>query len=210
MNINKDNYSINETRNQVEKYLLELKRQFILAKGLDIKYNDESEFFDYFRNWLLEMKIIGKKYTKYLDYLGLKYKDENTVEVGKTCFDSVVMPFNTKIISPIESLWAEEYQERVFSEDILVNSKTLSFSTYMTQNPTLGNVPGQSCISNWNQVKNNKDIIVGMYGSIDDKDVINKINELQELKDKIYRDCTFNYTTDDNSYYCVLETQKTR
>lgn len=181
-------------------YLIE---QFKQANG--IKRSDEKSqlFISEFTEWIKERQDISTTYIELLDYMGLSYfATPSVVEVGKGSVDSIVMPYDTLIITPysrfLEELNTENNKRvtnayfkvvngkpfKVFPSDeaILRPIKNCDDLTFMTQNPYT-----PKCIKNWDQLHNNSinDIIVGVYGNIHEKDAETKIKQLKQFRDRL-------------------------
>ena len=141
---------------------------------------------------------VSKHYLALLEYMELsKFADCDTAEVGKGRYDTIVKPFNTTIITPHISGLETLGNERIINAELVVmgetpvlfgtnkNGKPISSSsnlTFMTQNPY---TPIE--IRNWEDLHNSgeNDIIVGVYGSIYDKDIESKLKQIQELEEKL-------------------------
>ena len=151
-----------------------------------------------FSEWIKSRHSISNNYLDLLEYMELSqisYPD--TVEVGKGQYDSIVKPFNTTIITPHIAGLETLGNERVINSEFVVigntpvlfgnnrNGKPIATSsalTFMTQNPY---TPVE--IRNWENLHNsgNHNIIVGVYGSIHDKDIETKIRQLESLKQRL-------------------------
>lgn len=203
----------------MEQYLNNLIEQFKSSTGLkniDIK---SEQFIDEFTQWLKNRQLMGKEYAYFLDYMGFRFADSDCAEVGKGEYDSVVKPFDTVLITsatPIKKVNPNRIitgNMRVYeSVPVLVrhnkggNQLDLIPSdiihTYMTQNPY-----GQSLISGWENLHNsgNNNIILGIFGSIHDKDIESRIKQLELLRDKLTcGDYKEDYSTSGDSYYYAI------
>ena len=193
-------------------------------KYLKQKTNDEllKELFD----WKDEQDIISQEYLTYLDYLGLEFKDSNCAELDKNEFDTLVRPFDTKIISSYAEeitgvgnnrlidgivLATEEDDEKIYlvqpnAKGLQVIPKTL-IDTYMTQNPlTIGDAFIMANIHN----KGVYNYILGFYGNRYDKD--KKLNEemIRELEQFLKYDYNIDYETNKDHYFYVISTPKSK
>ena len=181
----------------MEKYLSLLIEQFKQATGTkNVDINSQS-FMSEFSEWIKSRQNISNNYLDLLEYMELsQISDPDTAEVGKGQYDSIVNPFNTTIITP-HSKGLETLGNRVINSDFVVMGdtpvlfgpnqsgnpvSTSSSLTFMTQNPY---TPVE--IRNWEQLHNsrNHNIIVGVYGSIHDKDIETKIRQLESLKQRL-------------------------
>ena len=180
----------------MRQYLNILIEQFRLATGSKIADIHSETFVSDFSAWLINRQKIAKEYVSFLDYMGFHYADIDTAEVDKSEYDSVVKPFETTLITraPIKSINPERIiigSMRVYdSVPILVNAsqkKGISqviqvpndiIHTFMTQNPFT-----KQNISGWESLHNSgkNDIILGIYGSIHDKDIESKFEQMESL-----------------------------
>ena len=182
----------------MEKYISLLIEQFKQATGIkNVDINSQSFMLE-FSEWIKPRHSISNNYLDLLEYMELSqisYPD--TVEVGKGQYDSIVKPFNTTIITPHIAGLETLGNERVINSEFVVigntpvlfgnnrNGKPIATSsalTFMTQNPY---TPTQ--IANWEQLHNGRenDIIVGIYGSVYDKDTESKIKQIEDLRDRL-------------------------
>ena len=205
----------------MEKYLNLLIKQFKQATGIkNIDVNSQS-FISEFSEWIKSRQDISRNYLALLDYMELsKVAGYDTTEIGKGRYDTIVKPFNTTIITPhiagLESLG----NERVINSEFVVigntpvlfgsnkNGKPIDTSstlTFMTQNPY---TPFE--IRNWEDLHNsgNYDIIVGIYGSINDKDVETKIRQLENLKSRLTDSFKEEETVINGAYYYAIASER--
>ena len=194
----------------MEQYLNNLLEQFRLATNSKIDINSK-EFLKAFANWIRERQIIGEGYTE-----SLRFQDSDCAEVGKGSYDTVVRPFNTTIITPnAVSFEMDRVKNRVVNGNIEVldssvvlvrNNKPIYLvsdiiSTYMSQNPY-----SVSEFLNLINVSNSvgSNIILGVYGSIYDKDKSAKVDELRDLSKRLNYAFISNYETSNDTYYYVV------
>ena len=182
----------------MEKYLSLLIDQFKQATGTKSVDVNSQSFISEFSEWIKSRQDISRNYLALLEYMDLsKFADYDTAEIGKGRYDTIVKPFNTTIITPHIAGLETLGNERVINSEFVVmgdtpvlfgsnkNGKPIDTSsalTFMTQNPY---TPVE--IRNWEDLHNsgNYDIIVGVYGSINDKDVETKIRQLESLKSRL-------------------------
>ncbi len=197
-------------------YLIE---QFKKAK--DIKTSDiySKSFVTEFSYWLKQREIIGQEYINYLDNLELDYKSSRCAEVGKGEHDTLVKPFETKIISSNVNDITEVNSDRLIKgmvkfrdgsaflctgkKDSLNYSRisNLEISTFMIQNPySYKMVSGIADVHN----KGTHNIIIGAYGSLYDKDKYKKVEQLKLIKAQLNNDFIEEYDTFDDSYYYII------
>ncbi len=187
------------------------------VKSVDLK---SKAFLSELNEWLSEIKKMGQVYTNFLDTNNIEYKDSSCVEVGKGEYDSVVKPYSTTILTEmpigvpknrvISSNFAVVNGEptiiRSTSSLILsmkVPKKTIN--TYMTQNPY-----SKELLEDWDEIHNfgHGNIVVGMYGSLNDRDREEKLYLLKSLRSYISPSCKFDNGTLDGNYYAVLSSKK--
>ncbi len=181
-------------------YLIE---QFKQANGIKSDDAKSQLFISEFTEWIKERQDVSTTYIELLDYMGLSYfATPSVVEVGKGSVDSIVMPYDTLIITPysrfLEELNTEDNKRVTNAYFRVVNGKPFKVIpgeettlkpikdsedlTFMTQNPYT-----PKCVKNWGQLHNNfrNDIIVGVYGNIHDKDTETKIKLLKQFRDRL-------------------------
>ena len=208
-------------KNNVDRYLDNLIVQFIQATGYKNK-NVNSVGFKYeFLGWIEERKKISNKYLKLLDYMNLTedIDKESSVEVGKGKYDTIVRSFKTNRITPyVEDLDEERTMNAIFKvmdgQPTLITNNGLNIAriesnipiTFITQNPY-----NESLINGWSSLHNMglNNIVVGMYGNINDKDMEQKIETLKALKDKLLREYQEEFSILDDSY-CYAIASKTK
>ena len=201
-----------------------LKREFVRATDY-IGYDFEDEFFNSeFSNWLFDRTLMLGDYLDLLAVLGVSFDNLTTAEVGKTPYDSAVLPFRTSIITSYDKDFENEQnifglEERLHFGDMVVynsiprivyyNKKddfvdlySTSVNTFMTQNPaSIWN------IYNWEKLHNSGlyDIILGVYGNNYDIDKTSKIKMLSDFKNSLirdtYKECYYEF--DDEYFYVV-------
>ena len=79
------------------------------------------------------------------------------------------------------------------------------FNTFMTQNPY-----SPKHIMYWDEIHNRgeKEIILGVFGDIHDKDTKYKLNELKEFKNKLIGSYSEDYMVEDDTYCYVIASNK--
>ena len=210
----------------MSEYLNKLIEQFKRAKG--IKYADvnSKEFMNEFEEWLSSRKIVGCDFAEFIDCMACYPTVFNgeTVEVGKGIRDTISLDCNIGVITP-------------YSEGLDTMNPGIVIANFEVQNdgfPTISRNSGNGiiyggvdisrvrrflthnpydagCIRNWERLHNNKEnITVGVFGSIYDKDMEQKIRQIQELKNKmvLYSFKESYDTSGENYYYAVSSTRK--
>ena len=209
----------------MDKYLELLMEQYKQATGtVNIDIHSKA-FASEFTHWISTREKCIDNYLELLEYMKLyNYVDSDTIEIGKGCFDSVVKPFNTTIVTPHCLGLKNRPNKQIIDADFKVYSsgpalirdnkdgskKVIPFDsdifiTFMTQNPYY-----ISLLKNWDQLHNsgNSGIIVGVYGSINDKDISRKIESLRLLRDRLDGHYLEEYTVINDSYYYAVATNR--
>ena len=203
-------------------YLIEQFKQATGTKNIDI---NSQLFISEFSEWIRSRQNISENYLNLLEYMELyRFADPDTAEIGKGQYDSIVKPFDTTIITPHSEGLETLDQSRIITSDFRVfdgtpvltktNEKGINqidpitsttTLTFMTQNPY---TPEQ--IRNWEQLHNSgeNNIIVGIYGSIYDKDIEQKIKELEALRDKLYESYKEEHTVIDDTYCYAIASER--
>lgn len=198
-------------------------KQIMGFKNLTLKELKNPNFKKEFILWIQERQKYGYRYLDFLYEINQQILDRTTAEVGKTELDSIVMPFDTTIISEGEFEDIEDKSRLIRSKFIVYEEMPVLYfdscnypklvalperriDTFMTQNPY-----SPYSISNWNGLHNsgNFDIVVGVYGDIHDKNIENNLKMLELLKEGIIgNDYKFDYNTDGNIYYAAVASKR--
>lgn len=204
----------------MNKYLDLLVKQFKEAEGINnVDFYSES-FVKDFSNWITRNQIIGKDYLSFLDYM-FYYEDifdSKTVEVGKGFLDSVLLNTDATIITPHSECLKQMKSGLIFLSSFNVyngipvitdkegykSSLGYAFENYITQNPY--NIEE---IKNWEQLPNmnHSNIVVGVYGSLKDKNKETKIRELRNLREKLDYNYKETYGIVDDSYFYAISNE---
>jgi len=202
-------------------YLISLEIQFMQAtRAKNIDINSES-FRKELVTWLKERKNIGDLYRNLLAFMDLsQVSGPDTAEIGKGKYDSIVKPYDdTILITPYAKgletiakarLITANFKVQGYTPLLITPSGLIDFLpsfglTFMTQNPY---TPAN--IENWDNIHNIGDynIIVGMYGSIYDKDKEAKIKELEAFRDQLDESINQEYCELDGSYCYVIASRR--
>ena len=208
----------------MKSYSKELVKQFMLARGIKQIDRDSKSLLLEFSEWMKERLIVAEYYLDLLSDMGLlKVEDASTAEIGKGEFDSIVKPFNTTIITPFDSQIKGVSDDRIIranfevcrGEPALYRDETYDarltdyvceyISTYMTQNPY-----SPTGIKNWEQLHNflGRNIIVGVYGNIYDKDAASKIKLITSLRDSLEGEYVEEDSVDKDIYCYAVASQR--
>ncbi len=191
-------------------YLIE---QFKHAKGIKKADIYSKRFITEFADWLHERKLIGEEFVSYLDYLGYFYKNANCAEIGKGDRDTIVKPFNTKLITlsdvndiPKDRLIVGNFKVYennacvLKDKEIVVTPNTV-INTYLVHNPySFNSIKGIENLHN----NATHSIIVGIYGNCSDKDRAKKMERIDDLVSKLDGNVTRDYDTFEGAYYYVV------
>lgn len=203
--------------NNMEKIII----QYALATGKNKVIINSRDFILEFGAWLKNYQKIAEEYTKFLNECGFKFGNSFCAEVGKNSYDSVVIPYQTKIITPDSSEFKNMDSDRIIEGNIIINDMTpilirkdkenveiprLVIDTYMTQNPYTS-----KDIKGWEKLHNSGEfnIMIGAFGNIQDKDKEDKIAELKNFEDKLTTDdYKIEYETDGDKYFYVVGSKR--
>lgn len=204
-------------------YLSKLIEQFKSATGVNHVDIDSEEFIREFSEWIIARKNLRNHYNSFVEYLDV-YPNINgkTVEVDKGIFDSIALDSNMTMITPYTDGVDKAKGDLIKANftvyegiPVVVKNKngvnnlefldTSFINRFITQNPY-----DISYIKNWEQLHNKgHNITVGIFGSIYDKDVSQKISELKEFK-KGFNDDNFSedYVTENDMYCYALSSSR--
>ena len=182
---------------KIEDKMYELFKQFCDAYGVKNPKLDDQVMVKAFYDWLYEEKKDNDAFDlDQLDLLGVDYKDARTIEVGKGIDDSLVLPYST-VILPKDMEGFEEYGKRVVIGNLkfhgnlpfiiqkgvhIDHSIPLDlYNTFMTQNPY-----SPYDLNDWEKLPAGfHDLVVGVYGDINDYDMEAKKEMLYKFLQKI-------------------------
>lgn len=192
-----------------------LVRVFLSANGLkstDIDLN--SEFFvSEFAHWIKERRKIGLDYLSFIEPLAkLNSTKEVVAEIGKGESDTLITGDNHIIITPFTknikrekpellvegSLWVERCRPIIIRGNRSVDISKCNIKRFITHNPySKGN------IRNWETLHNSEkyNITVGIYGSVYDHDIEDKIKVLNQLRDKLNDNCFYEKNVERGDIY---------
>ena len=203
-----------------------LRKQF--ADSIGYKGDFDSKEFDIeFLSWLkIRLEILGD-YEYLLEELDIDFMNDNTAEVDKSPFDSVVLPFNTKIITPyidrfvnyhdsfnfdkrlipgnIEVEYGVPYLRSLFDNNISNYISNLDVDNFMTQNPYDGFEKYK-----FHELHNTGiyGVVLGIYGNTYDKDYNSKLKSLYDVK-SLFLDSDYveNYYVFGDKYFYVVASE---
>ena len=203
-----------------------LKKQF--ADSIGYKGNVVSKEFDIeFLSWLKNRLEILGDYEYLLEELDIDFMNDNTAEVDKSPFDSVVLPFDTRIITPyidrfinyhnsfnfdtrlipgnVEVEYGAPYVKSLFDEKAINYISNLDVDVFMTQNPY-----GGFDKYKFHELHNTGiySVILGVYGNTFDKDFSFKIKSLYDVKERFLdADYLENYYVFGDKYFYIVASE---
>ena len=190
------------------KYILCLYEQYCNSIGKE--YIELNIFTDInFINWIESLVNKTKLYSKYLDYLNIPIYKDNAIELGKGKFDTLGEELVT-IVSPFaETLGLQNSNFSITEEGLLIFTDSSLYSIndcdlFLTQNPyNISSLNSTELIHN-----TGLNICIGMYGNINDKDKISKLNTLKKLYQNLADDTKIYYETINDTYLCCLKSDR--
>ena len=209
----------------MEEYFKLLFEQYKKATGTEVIDLNSRSFSSEFVEWMGNREKEGNNYLELLKYMKLyNFADEDTIEVGKGCFDSVVKNYATTIVTPYTSGLISSHNKRIieanfkvfdsipvlvnYDEDGFRRVKQLDpnvFFTFMTQNPYYA-----ALLNNWETLHNsgNDAIIVGVYGNNGDRNREDTLKLLRDFRDKLEKPYKEEYAVINGSYYYAVATDR--
>ena len=201
------------------KYLGKLVEQFKSATGDKEGNLSSSSFRSAFIDWLYERKSMGSEYLRFVDYMDVYPSiGDGALEVGKTKYDSVVVGTEVPILTPYTEGFKSDTQ-RIIRGNLTVND-SIPLITYerngrtvrrhlvdpsirfITQNPY-----NETCIEDWEQIHNEGgNITVGVFGSMHDKDVSTKLEQMKAFREKLERAYKEEFETSKDTYFYAVTT----
>lgn len=194
----------------LNKYLLCLYKQYCSAKGIDCKIENYHELSFEFTKWIAQNKLLSKEYFDYLVHLGV-LSCKKVIEVDKGRYDSIAQE-EIKVVSRHASSLGLENKELILIGGVPLieeSGKLIIPDTdiLLTHNPYFS-----ESLTNWWRIHNagEYDISIGMYGSIYDEDFNEKIKLIEQLSSKMSDDHRVDYDTDQDRYFCTLNSTRNK
>lgn len=170
---------------------------------------------DDFISWIADNHLLCYKYREYLLDIGVLEDDSylekgnDYLEIGKGLYDSISNRATNRSSLFGETMHATNTSFVLLEEQpIVIGYKGIMIpkqKTILTHNPHI-------CydISNWHRIHNagEYDISVGMYGTIYDEDIVNKIKQIELLAKEMTDDYTIDYDIDKGNYFCSLNSKR--
>ena len=192
----------------MNKYLLNLYKQFCDAMGLTFNPYEIQKFYKEFIEWIVINKRLIDDYEQFLNSLG--YFNEKTItEVGKGKYDSF-KTIKTCIVSPYAQTLGLENSElfMVGNFPMIQTSESIikpNTDIILTHNPYI-----EMQIRNWIKIHESKlhDISIGVYGNIHDEDFTEKIKLIEYISNKMNDEQSVDYETDKDNYFCSVNSRR--
>lgn len=190
-------------------------KSFLSAKGLkssNIDLNSES-FVSEFAGQVKERKTIGLDYLSFIfSSLKLSNNQELIAEVGKGIVDTLITNTNHLMITSFTknikrekpellvegSLWVERCRPIIIRGNKPIDISKCNIKRFITHNSySKGN------IRNWETLHNSEkyNITVGIYRSVYDHDIEDKIKVLNQLRDKLNDNCFYEKNVERGDIY---------
>lgn len=192
--------------------------QYQKANGYKFVDLNSKSFRNDYLSWLEERKHQGYRYLDFLYEMKENILERTTAEVGKNEIDCLTLPFDTTIISPYDYNDIDDPTRfipaimKVVDEQIVLQLPPSNgiklmvlpkkIDLLMTENPYT-----QHSILDWDSLHNseNYDIAIGIYGSINDKDIKEKLRLLKDIKEKLlFGDYKYDLYYDNDIYYGAI------
>lgn len=200
------------------KYYEKLFELYAKAIGLKITKENFNKMYNLYEKdflyWLNRYKDATFEYRLYLTkYFNIDLDSSSVAELGKGNLDSVVRD-DALMITPYGYTFTDLYHKNsklIITKDNIkldfgiCEENTVGIDLYITQNPYLYT----SVMSDLKKLNDlyNKNIILGMYGKLDDEDKSSKIKILKQFKrgiDKDNQKFDMDYNEHKNNYFCVI------
>lgn len=190
----------------MDEYINCLYKQFLAANGGKVSKNSKINYNE-FGYWLAKNRLLLKEYSDYLQYLNVYYEDFETAEIGKGRYDtlatedmSIISPYGNTLDCSNAKFIIKNNLPYAYTDGIIIE---LSQKNFLTHNPYK-----DFEIAEWYKLHNNdRSISIGMFGLISDKNYKAKIALLQNLAQKMCDDYTIDFDTDNDRYFCALNSR---
>lgn len=209
----------------MEKYLKNLVEQFKQATGTKNVDTNSQAFISEFSEWIKSRKLIGQDYTSFIEYMDAHPSviSEESVEIGKGKQDTIALDTGIHMITPY-SEGIQRTDAEIITADFAVykgtpimikhnkgENQVEAIDTQYVRRFLTHNPYEQSCIRDWEQLHNKgENITVGIFGSLYDKDIEEKIEQIKSLRDRMTNGSfKEDYITSGDSYcYAVSSARK--
>ncbi len=194
--------------------------QYMSARGIKGLSREDRYVREDLDGYFTELANERGHYLELLRTLDVNYNDENTIEVGKGNVDSVVADYNASIITPYGGLFegrkAPVYEGRyaVIDGEIMMARGKDSKSQTFEELPITGgriyithNMYEPKCIKNWLELVTRDDVVIGVFGAIQDRDMSYKLNHVRNIA-SILDNGTYNLGTIDGHYFAAVRARQ--
>lgn len=191
-----------------KRYLLCLFKQYCDAKVLDIN-NMNNMYSNEFVDWIVQNKSLLGNYMDYLYALGFDYPSDDIVEIDKGGYDSIsqhginLVSIFAGTLGRINSrFFVDKGIPLILKQNGIVIPRE---HIILTHNPYF-----ESEIIDWYLIHNSgdKNISIGMFGKITDKNVSKKIRLLEYISKQMTDDYLLSYDTNNGNYFCSLNSKR--
>lgn len=194
-------------RDNITKYFYYLICQFNSAKGIKNPDLNSKVYIEEFANWLYEQRKGYDELKKYFEFFEIDINSSSLAEVGKGKYDSIVLP-TTQIISPFGETLKKENSELIIyqGEPIILGSKDKGqvVDKFLTHNPYTFEI-----IKDWSTLHNNNyDIIVGICGTIYDKNIQDRKEQMIYLVHGMNEEYEENYDLINDIYVGYIRSNR--
>ncbi len=192
----------------MNKYILNLYKQFCDARGIIFNPLDINKFLSEFGEWIYNNRKIINKYSSYLLTLGY-INEKEVMEVGKGKYDSLNLE-GVEVISPYAETLNLENKELFVLEDYPLLKTTDGIRVIKSEVLLTHNPYDEMLIYNWPKIHNaqNYNISIGIYGNIYDNDYSKKIELIEKLSKEMDTDHKVDYEIDNDIYLCSINSTR--
>lgn len=196
------------------KYKNQLLMQYLKSNNQRSVDLNSQDFIEDFVGWIYSMKKTGKDYLKMLDILEiLPLYLERVIELGKGSQDAVLdMRPNSKIITPYAATFKSKIEAEIIEIDAVqlenIGRLIMKDELVISQNPY-----DEFDLSIMRGLHNKKDnpIVFGVYGKINDKDMLQKRKLIKSVSSKMQEGFIEEaYTNGDNYFHLVATKSKAK
>ena len=189
--------------------------QYMKAKEKKTKPNTKQVINEY-QLWIEARNKMKKEYIEMLKEIKIDLNNKTTAEVGKNIIDTIALSNDMTIITPYKDIYESIPNKKILLGNMKIYNNTpyletknetiipnQLIDTYMTHNPY-----NYKEIEEWFKLQYKYNIIIGVFGSIYDKDKDEKIKKMLEIKRKLQTTCTEHFKRNSDSYYYVIKNRR--
>lgn len=188
----------------MDAYINQLLNQFKAARNIKHVDLNSPSFKEEFHRWLTRREEIQYNYLDLLEYMDCDvFHNEKVAEIGKGKYDTVTQYGDTLLIGPyVDDVKGDNPKIKVdvTRNNLISYGLSNDIDCFLLQNAySEDQLKTLIDLSNKNLVN----VILGVYGFIDDKDKIDKMNQLRSLSHKLnHLPIEEDFTDSDYGYYC--------